>query len=36
MAAILEVKDLHKSYGGTVALNGVSFQVEEGEMFRTQ
>jgi ABC-2 type transport system ATP-binding protein len=33
MAAILEVKDLHKSYGATVALNGVSFQVAEAEIF---
>lgn len=30
---ILEVIDLHKSYGDTVALRGVSFQIEEGEMF---
>src|SRR5581483_10750810 len=30
---ILEVIDLHKSYGHTVALRGVSFQIEEGEIF---
>jgi len=29
----LEVRDLRKSYGATVALDGVSFQVAEGEMF---
>jgi len=33
MAPILEVENLRKSYGATVALNGVSFQVEEGEIF---
>ncbi len=32
MAAI-EVKNLHKSYGRTRALNGVSFEVNEGEIF---
>jgi ABC-2 type transport system ATP-binding protein len=30
---ILEVLDLHKRYGPTVALERVSFQVERGEMF---
>jgi ABC-2 type transport system ATP-binding protein len=30
---LLEVIDLHKRYGSTVALNGVTFQVDEGEMF---
>ncbi len=30
---ILEVIDLHKRYGDTVALRGVSFQIEDGEMF---
>jgi ABC-2 type transport system ATP-binding protein len=30
---ILEVNDLHKRYGDTVALERVSFQVDEGEMF---
>jgi ABC-2 type transport system ATP-binding protein len=29
----LEVRDLHKRYGDTVALERVSFQVAEGEMF---
>jgi ABC-2 type transport system ATP-binding protein len=33
MAAILEVDNLHKSYGATVALNGVRFQVADGEIF---
>src|SRR5438128_8633650 len=33
MAPILEVENLHKSYGATVALNGVSFQVAEEEIF---
>jgi ABC-2 type transport system ATP-binding protein len=32
-AAALEVIDLHKRYGDTVALRQVSFQVDEGEMF---
>src|SRR5262249_5385462 len=30
---MLEVIDLTKDYGGTLALDRVSFQVEEGEMF---
>jgi ABC-2 type transport system ATP-binding protein len=30
---ILEVTNLRKSYGATVALNGVSFRVAEGEIF---
>jgi ABC-2 type transport system ATP-binding protein len=30
---LLEVIDLHKRYGATVALDGVTFQVDEGEMF---
>src|SRR5689334_16601473 len=30
---LLEVIDLHKRYGSTVALTGVSFHVDEGEMF---
>jgi ABC-2 type transport system ATP-binding protein len=33
MAPILEIENLHKTYGATVALNGVSFQVAEGEIF---
>jgi ABC-2 type transport system ATP-binding protein len=32
-AAFLEVRDARKSYGSTVALDGVSFTVAEGEMF---
>src|SRR2546427_3738628 len=31
--AILEVVDLHKRYGGTVALDRVSFQVAAGQLF---
>ena len=30
--AILEVKDLHKSFGRTEVLKGVSFSMEEGEI----
>jgi ABC-2 type transport system ATP-binding protein len=30
---LLEVRDLRKAYKATVALDGVGFQVEEGEMF---
>src|SRR5438270_8908964 len=30
---MLEVTDLTKDYGGTRALDGVSFRVEEGEVF---
>src|SRR5438874_7688567 len=30
---ILEVIDLHKRYGDNVALQSVSFRIEEGEMF---
>jgi ABC-2 type transport system ATP-binding protein len=32
-AAIVEVVDLHKRYGSTVALDGVTFEVAAGEMF---
>ena len=32
-AAILEVVDVHKRYGPTVALDGVTFEVAAGEMF---
>jgi ABC-2 type transport system ATP-binding protein len=32
-APLLEVLDLHKRYGPTVALDGVTFEVHEGEMF---
>jgi len=31
--AVIEVDQLHKSYGAVEALRGVSFQVEEGEVF---
>ncbi|MFJ3904704.1 ABC transporter ATP-binding protein [Streptomyces sp. NPDC090025] len=30
---MIEVHDLHKSYGGRTAVDGVSFTVEEGEIF---
>src|SRR3954470_493427 len=30
---IIEVKDLVKSYGGQIAVDGVSFTVEQGEIF---
>jgi ABC-2 type transport system ATP-binding protein len=33
MAAIIEVKDLTKKYGTFVAVNGISFSVEQGETF---
>ena len=33
MSATLELRDLHKRYGDTVALDGASFSVGEGEMF---
>jgi branched-chain amino acid transport system ATP-binding protein len=32
MNAVLEVRDLKKSFGGIVAVDGVSFEVEEGEI----
>ncbi len=32
MAAVLEVRDLRKSFGGIGAVNGVSFAVHEGEI----
>jgi branched-chain amino acid transport system ATP-binding protein len=32
MSAVLEVSNLHKSFGGIVAVNGVSFEVREGEI----
>ena len=31
-AAILEVEELHKSYGGTTVLNGLNFQVKKGSV----
>ena len=30
---MVEVKDLTKEFNGVTALNGVSFQVKEGEVF---
>jgi ABC-2 type transport system ATP-binding protein len=33
MSEFLEVRDLHKSYGSTFALAGVTFEVSQGEMF---
>ena len=33
MKPLLEVHDLHKRYGSTTALHGVSFEVQAGEMF---
>jgi len=30
---VIEVRNLHKRYGETVAVDGVSFQVQEGEIF---
>src|SRR3954462_5574097 len=33
MPAVIEVQNLHKSYGDTVAVDDVSFTVEEGEIF---
>ena len=32
MSSVLEVRDLKKSFGGIVAVDGVSFGVEEGEI----
>ncbi|WP_285567845.1 ABC transporter ATP-binding protein [Actinoallomurus iriomotensis] len=33
MPAVIEVRNLHKSYGDTVAVDDVSFTVQEGEIF---
>ncbi len=33
MATILEVKNLVKKYGDFTAVNGISFNIEEGETF---
>ena len=33
MSAVIEVQHLHKSYGDTVAVDDVSFSVQEGEIF---
>ena len=32
MSVVLEVSNLHKSFGGIVAVNGVSFEVNDGEI----
>ncbi len=32
MTVVLEARDLHKHFGGVLAVNGVSFQVEESEI----
>src|SRR5512136_2921571 len=33
MAAVVEVKDFRKVYGNAVAVDGISFEVERGEIF---
>ena len=33
MPAVISVTDLHRSYGTVEAVRGVSFRVEEGEVF---
>jgi ABC-2 type transport system ATP-binding protein len=33
MPAMIEVQNLHKTYGDTVAVDDVSFTVQEGEIF---
>jgi ABC-2 type transport system ATP-binding protein len=33
MTAVIEVRNLHKKYGDTVAVDDVSFEVQEGEIF---
>src|SRR5262250_2070575 len=33
MPAAISVRDLHKSYGQAVAVDGVTFEVEQGEFF---
>jgi ABC-type sugar transport system ATPase subunit len=33
MPAVIEVQHLHKSYGKTVAVDDISFAVEQGEIF---
>lgn len=34
MATVIEVRDLHKEYGPTVAVDSVSFTVEAGGIFQ--
>ena len=36
MTAVLEVSNLRKAFGGVIAVDGVSFEVRQGEMFRMQ
>ena len=33
MPAVIELQNMHKSYGGTVAVDDVSFTVQEDEIF---
>ena len=33
MTAVIEVKNLHKNYGQMVAVEGISFSVQRGEIF---
>ena len=33
MTKVLEVKNLTKQYGKLVAVNGISFSIEKGEIF---
>src|ERR1700758_1725358 len=33
MSPVIEVRQLHKRYGGTVAVDDISFSVEPGEIF---
>ena len=33
MSPVIEVRQLHKRYGGTVAVDDISFTVAEGEIF---
>lgn len=33
MTTIIEIQDLHKSYGSIKAVDGISFEVQEGEIF---
>ena len=33
MTSIIEIKDLHKSFGAVHAVRGISFEVREGEFF---
>ena len=33
MSPVIEVRQLHKRYGGTVAVDDISFEVQRGEIF---